>query len=166
MYSISWGDSCVQVSSNLVPRSSRIKVENRVSGWTGHIRYFYRTYLARPDISGPRLDMSARLFQQQRLMTVWSIIFNRKYDWSHSSSASFVILLESFFCYWKVLSSYSSIVVAWVLILGHTLILVKNFIQIPLTPPPHPLASSVLQLVSKPDRSLVVINRLCDPKAT
>jgi hypothetical protein len=27
----------VQLSSNLVPRNSRIKVEKKVSGWTGHI---------------------------------------------------------------------------------------------------------------------------------
>jgi hypothetical protein len=41
-----WGDTCVQVSSNLVPHNSRIKVEKKVSGWTGYIPFF--------------LDMSAR----------------------------------------------------------------------------------------------------------
>jgi hypothetical protein len=41
-----------------VPRSSRIKVETKVSGWTGHIRQFYRIYPARPNISGSRPDMS------------------------------------------------------------------------------------------------------------
>jgi hypothetical protein len=59
---MSGGDPCVQVSSNLVPYSSRIKVEKKVTGWTGHIRYFYRIYPARPDISGPRPDMSAGHF--------------------------------------------------------------------------------------------------------
>jgi hypothetical protein len=51
MYSMSSGDPCVQVSSNLMPRSSRIKVEKKVSGWSGHIRYFYWIYQVRSDIS-------------------------------------------------------------------------------------------------------------------
>jgi hypothetical protein len=43
-----------KVSSNLVPRSLRIKVEKKVSGCTRHIRHFYRIYPTRPDISGSR----------------------------------------------------------------------------------------------------------------
>jgi hypothetical protein len=34
------------------------------------------------------------------------------------------------------------------------------------SPPPPPVTSSVLQLVSELVRSLVVLNKLCDPKAT
>jgi hypothetical protein len=56
-----------------MPHSSRIKVEMKVSGWTGHIRQFYMTYPMRPDISGPRLDMSAGHFQQKCLMTILPI---------------------------------------------------------------------------------------------
>jgi hypothetical protein len=59
----------------LVPRSSRIKVETKVSGWTGHIQHFYGIYPARPDISGPGSDMSIRNFQQQHLMIVLTVIY-------------------------------------------------------------------------------------------
>jgi hypothetical protein len=47
----------------------------------------------------------------------------------------------------------------------HRPILAKNFIRLSFTPT-LPVTPSVLQLVSKPVRSLVVLNRLCDLKVT
>jgi hypothetical protein len=68
--SLCWDDSYVQVSSNLVPRRSRIKVEKKVYGWTEHIRQFNRICPPRSDISGPMSDMSVGHFRQQHLITV------------------------------------------------------------------------------------------------
>jgi hypothetical protein len=59
--------------SKLVPRISRIKLEKKVSMWTGHIQQFYQIYPPRLDISGPRTDMSAEHFQHQCLMTLLTI---------------------------------------------------------------------------------------------
>jgi hypothetical protein len=42
----------------LVPRSSRIKVLKKVSGWVGYNQQFYQIYPPRLNISGPRPDMS------------------------------------------------------------------------------------------------------------
>jgi hypothetical protein len=56
-----------------MPRSSRIKVEKKVSGWTRHVWQFYRISPLRSDISGPRLDMSTGHFQRQCLMTILAI---------------------------------------------------------------------------------------------
>jgi hypothetical protein len=54
-----------------------------------------------------------------------------------------------------------------VLNLGHRPTLAKNFIWLPFTPLPPPLvAPLVLQLVSEPVRSLIVLNRLCDLNVT
>jgi hypothetical protein len=66
MYSLCWGDPCVQVSSNLVPYSSRIKIGKKVlnigkfSEWTGQVRYLDQT--------------SPSDSQQQPLITVLSVI--------------------------------------------------------------------------------------------
>jgi hypothetical protein len=50
--------------------------------------------------------------------------------------------------------------------LGHRLILAKEFDSAPVHPPPFWSLSSVIQLVSEPIRSLVVLSRVCDPKVT
>jgi hypothetical protein len=67
MYFLCWSDYCVQVSSNLVSRSSRIKVGKKdlnfekFSRWIRQVRY--------------RPDKSVRLFQYQPLMIVLSVIY-------------------------------------------------------------------------------------------
>jgi hypothetical protein len=71
--SLYWGDHCVQISSNLVSCSSRIKVEKKVYGWTGHIPPFSRYIQQRPDISSPRSDMSVEEFSARCLFTVLTI---------------------------------------------------------------------------------------------
>jgi hypothetical protein len=68
--------TCVHVSSNLVPRSSRIKVEKKVSGWIGHIWQFYRIYPVKLNISSSRpcpLDS----FQRDVHSLFWSYFANR-----------------------------------------------------------------------------------------
>jgi hypothetical protein len=104
MYSLCWGDPCVHILSILVPYSSRIKGGKKdlnfgkLSVWTRNVWY--------PDRTSP-LVFLAGIFDHcfgRNLLTV-----NCKSDWSHSSSASFIILLGSCFCYWKVLRSPSAV---------------------------------------------------------
>jgi hypothetical protein len=70
--------------------------------------------------------------------------------------------LVSCFCYRKVLSSPSSIEVAHGFILGHMPSSIQEFYLAPVHP--HPVAPSVLQLVSEQVGTPVVLNRLCDLK--
>jgi hypothetical protein len=62
----------------------------------------------------------------------------------------------------SVLHHFPSGVLLGVLNVGHRPVSCeRNFIRLPFTPP-HCNHPSVLQLVSEPVRSLVVLNRLCD----
>jgi hypothetical protein len=162
MYSLCWGDHRVQVSSNLVPHSSRIKVEKKELN--------FEKFLGGPDISGTstRQIRSLVLFGQTNLILFLNIsgetrhirfkgrhvyqtfsaamlndYFNCKSNWSHSSSVGIKILLGSFFCYWKVVSSPYSIEVAWGFNFGTYADSCKEFYSTSVHP--SPVASSVLQ---------------------
>jgi hypothetical protein len=50
--------------------------------------------------------------------------------------------------------------------LGHKPSSIEELSLAPIHPPPPLVAYLVLQLLSKPVKSLVVLNRLCDTKAT
>jgi hypothetical protein len=125
MYSLCWGNPWVQIPSILVPRSSRIKCGKK-------------------DLNFGKFFVWTEQIQWTFSRNIWSLFWawfaNRKSDWSHSSTVSFVIWSESCFFYWKVLSSHSSIGVVQGFEFGTLTDSCKEFCWAPIHPSSgHPL---------------------------
>jgi hypothetical protein len=88
----------------------------------------------------------------------WPYFANRVSVWSYSSSTSFITLWGSFLSCWLVLF-ITFLQGFWTWVIGR--LLAKEF-DSALVHPPLRSPPSVIQMVSEPVRSLVVLNRLCD----
>jgi hypothetical protein len=184
-----WGDTCVQVSSNLVTYSLRIKFGKKwvdferslcfhrpptgqCLTWSIH----YSTYslsFQRPPV-GQCLILSDNVwkfqiisdwqFQPDVRSLFWPYFANWVSVWSHSSFAGLVTLWGSFISYWLVfLITLFQGVLLGVLNIGHRSGSIERILLGSRSPPL--VTSSVLQLVSEPDMPLVALHMLCDWKA-
>jgi hypothetical protein len=94
-------DPCVQVSSNFVSHSSRIKVEKKVSGWTGHIPPFSKY------VRASKAGHVRRIVFSPMFVVCFSHILLTRCPIVHIFSVVFVTLSGTFLRCWLVSSSPS-----------------------------------------------------------
>jgi hypothetical protein len=90
LVSLCWGDPSAEVSSDLVPYSSRITFGKKGGEFWEKITFLETSYRT----------ISDRQFQPDVRSLFWPYFANQVSVWSHSSSASFVILWWSFLSCW------------------------------------------------------------------
>jgi hypothetical protein len=162
--SLCWGDTCVQVLSDLVAYNSRIKIGKKGADFGRKSRFPecpaspdnvwhdphkvqpsvlrfqelpVEQCLALPDNGWLHRTMSGWLFQPDVHSRSLLYFANLVSVWSHYSSGSFVILWGSFISFWLVffITLLQGVCFAWGLNLGHRLVLAKEFDLAPIHPP-------------------------------
>jgi hypothetical protein len=125
--------------------------------------------LALPNFVRKSWTMSDWDFQPDVHSQFWLYLANWVSNWSHSFFATFITSRGLFLRCWLVCSSPFCSLLALGIELGTQVGSCKIIlIRLPFTPPPLPLRlpPSVLQLVSELVRLVVILNMICNPKAT